>query len=692
MSRLLKTVVVCLTFFYLAANVHAARMAEPQILKAARNWMDRNKVFQLEASKGNTYRVKTISAIAVDQQNAPLAFHVDLSPKGYLIIAGNDLIAPVLAFSTQSDLDLQDSRDNAFRTLLMGDLDYCRQTLSDLMVQTTANGTVKKTRLSKNQVLWDKLLTTESTLQSLSADAAAETPLLGPLMTTTWNQNRHYNALCPIDSQASAYYYGRMPVGCVATASGQLMKYYNWPTQGTGAHTYTDQIDGVATLLEADFSDSYDWSAMLDAYDPWGEEPKAAVDGVSELLFELGVSVEMNYDHTGSSASVSDLNASLSSYFYYETGNFMYRSGNETAFDTAMRNNMLAQQVVVATYPGHAVVVDGLDQEDTQDFYHINYGWGGANNGWYRLTQVPIGTSSDATTRDLVSGLFDIQPQFLPLIEDFDAPIDTDGQVDIIWNFPDIRRDEVVQFQVLKGQYEANDFFDSCDNLSNWTGSPYWQLAPEQGYTATGIYLPPTILGSFNLNLAGPVRAMSDTILSFQYKAVLGNAHFLLQTSTDNGNSWVTRLDVTDTSWNQNWSEAQINLSDQPRDLLIRFRYEFEGGSYWSAPDGGVWIDDIAISNAEFIVWQVAGGNLTPETNQYPVNLEDGSYSFCVQAADSQGWGPCSPIKEVVVQISDIYADFNQDDDVDGLDLAAFIANGDLERLSDVAGHFGYQE
>lgn len=692
MSRLLRIILFCPAIFYFAIEVHAAWMDETQILQAARNWMDRNKIFQLEAGKGNTYQVETVAAIALDEENNPLAFHVDLSPKGYLIISGNDLIAPIIAFSAQSDLNLLDHRDNAFRTLLLGDLDYCRRALAEIRRLKNAKSAAKNTDLSENQLLWQKLLAAESSSKALTVNSAVETPLIGPLMTTTWNQNRHYNALCPLDSQASDYYYGRMPVGCVATAAGQLMKYYNWPTQGISAHAYVDQIEGVSTLLEADFSDPFDWGAMLDAYDPWGQEPEAAVDAVSELLYELGVSVEMDYDHTGSAASVSDLNLSLSSYFYYETGNFLYRSDNETAFDEAMRNNIIEQQVVVATYPGHAIVVDGLDQENTEDFYHINYGWGGANNGWYQLTAVPVTTSPDSTTRALFSGLFNILPRFLPLLQDFTNPIDTDGQVDIAWSFPDFRRTEVTQFQVLQGQYGAVDFFDSCDDLANWTGSSYWQVAPEQGYTATGIYMPPNVQGNFDLTLAVPVRATVDATLSVQYKAVLGNAHLLLQISADNGNTWVTRLDVTDTPWNQGWIEAQINLADQPADLLIRFRYEFGGGSYWPTPYGGVWLDDIGISNAEFIDWQVVADSLAPETNQYQLNLEDGTYSFCVQAADSQGWGPRSPIKEVIVQISGIYADFDQDNDVDGLDLDAFISSGNLERLSEVAGNFGRRE
>ncbi|MCP3871957.1 MAG: hypothetical protein GY699_02235 [Desulfobacteraceae bacterium] len=688
MSRLLKRILFFLAIFCLSIELHAAQMNETQIRQAAQNWLDRNKIFQREAGKGNTYRVETVSAIDMDQQNTPLAFHVDLSPKGYLIISGNDLISPVIAFSAMSNLNLLDHPDNAFRTLLFGDLEHCHRALAEIVSKESTIRTSKKNTGSKNQLLWQKLLAQEISSDNLIPKEAGDSPLIGPLMTTSWNQNRHYNELCPLDSHASSHYNGRMPTGCVATAGGQLMKYYNWPTQGTGSHSYFDETEELA----ASFSDPYDWSAMLDTYDPWGEEPQEAVDAVSELLYELGVSIEMNYDPAGSSASMGDLNSSLTSHFYYETGSFIYRSDDEAAFDAAVYNNIIAQRVVVTTYPGHAIVVDGLDQEEGEDFYHINYGWGGLNNGWYKLTEVPIDSSSGSETRSLFSGLFDIRPQFLPLLKDFTDQIDTDGEIDIIWSFPDVRRSEVTQFQIFKGEYETMEFFDSCDDLTDWTGSSYWQVASDEGYTADGFYFPPDILGYFDLNLAVPVRANTDTILSFRYKAVLYDAHLFLQTSVDNGETWVTRFDVTSTPGNQGWLEAQIDIADQPEDFLIRFRSEFESGSYWPSPHGGIWLDDIRISGAEFIAWQVAADSLPPSADQYQLSLQNGSYYFSMRAGDSQGWGPRSPTTGIVIQIPDVYADFDQDNDVDGRDIVAFTLNGAFERLSEVAADFGRQQ
>ena len=47
-------------------------------------------------------------------------------------------------------------------------------------------------------------------------------PLLGDIV---WNQDAPFNNECPFDKNYSM----TAPVGCVATAAAQIMKYYNYP-------------------------------------------------------------------------------------------------------------------------------------------------------------------------------------------------------------------------------------------------------------------------------------------------------------------------------------------------------------------------------------------------------------------------------------------------------------------------------
>ncbi|HEY1046618.1 MAG TPA: C10 family peptidase, partial [Bacteroidia bacterium] len=73
---------------------------------------------------------------------------------------------------------------------------------------------------------------------------------VNPLMSTTWNQSPYYNASCP----------GSSVTGCVATAMAQIMKYWSYPTTGTGFHSYNHNTYGT---LSANFgSTTYQWSSM----------------------------------------------------------------------------------------------------------------------------------------------------------------------------------------------------------------------------------------------------------------------------------------------------------------------------------------------------------------------------------------------------------------------------------------------
>lgn len=56
--------------------------------------------------------------------------------------------------------------------------------------------------------------------------------IVGPLLSTTWDQSDPYNELCPQRLGQRAL------TGCVATSMAQVMKYWNWPDTGVGQRSY----------------------------------------------------------------------------------------------------------------------------------------------------------------------------------------------------------------------------------------------------------------------------------------------------------------------------------------------------------------------------------------------------------------------------------------------------------------------
>ena len=119
-------------------------------------------------------------------------------------------------------------------------------------------------------------------------------PLLGDI---EWGQGDPYARLVPTYmSNGSEYHY---PTGCVATAIAQVMMYHRWPEQGRGNYSY----EWNGQTLSADFNHAYRWDLMLPSY--LGNYTEEQALEVARLMYDVGVSVNMYYNESGSGASFS---------------------------------------------------------------------------------------------------------------------------------------------------------------------------------------------------------------------------------------------------------------------------------------------------------------------------------------------------------------------------------------------------
>lgn len=208
--------------------------------------------------------------------------------------------------------------------------------------------------------------------------AQSVSPLL-EIEQINWNQEGFYNYSCPYDAAAGTYAYA----GCVAVAMAQTMRYFKFPATGAGSHSYVHPAYGA---LSADFENTtYNWASMPGALS--GENTD-----VANLLFHCGVAVNMDYKIAapGSAASFPAAATALRDYFRYPSAAYM--SKDDFFFDSdeylqTIRNELINGRPVIYELlgdPGHAVVCDGFDG----DYFHLNFGWGGAENGYFLLSGV----------------------------------------------------------------------------------------------------------------------------------------------------------------------------------------------------------------------------------------------------------------------------------------------------------------
>ncbi|MDR1456428.1 MAG: C10 family peptidase, partial [Tannerella sp.] len=288
---------------------------------------------------------------SAQQQDEPM-YHVFTmnGNGGFIIIAGDDAAKPVLGYSEEGTYDESNPA-----------LAYWMETLAEEIAGAIESDVEQDTQTKAE---WDAFENENNISLRASGD------YVDPLVKTKWNQGSPYNGQCPSGTVT----------GCVATAMAQIMKHHNHPTTGTGSHTNKNN-----TSLSANFgSTSYGWSAMTSTY----PSNAAAATAVATLMYHCGISVDMKYGST-SGAYSQDVPGALTTCFGYDQG-IRYHTRNTYPYTewlamlkTELRDN---RPVYYSGYTrdeaGHAFVCDGYD---TDDLFHINWGWGGTSDGFFRL-------------------------------------------------------------------------------------------------------------------------------------------------------------------------------------------------------------------------------------------------------------------------------------------------------------------
>lgn len=244
--------------------------------------------------------------------------------------------------------------------------------------------------------------------QHYSAAIAPAAPLpdhVDPLIETKWQQKAPFNNDVQKDANGNPYL-----VGCVAIAMTQIMRYYKYPTKGIGSNTYS--MNGET--LTADFSASpYQWDKMLPIYEK-GKYTDEEAKAVSELMRQVGISVNMDYKpNFSSSYTKSAQNALINNFGYNPNMNRYTRNFYSEQEWMDMVFSELSQHRPIyysgndsKGENGHAFVIDGYNAEGK---VHVNWGWGGFEDGYFDIgILTPKGNGDYSYKQDMIVG---IQPE-----------------------------------------------------------------------------------------------------------------------------------------------------------------------------------------------------------------------------------------------------------------------------------------
>ncbi|NLF38753.1 hypothetical protein GX586_04870 [bacterium] len=235
-------------------------------------------------------------------------------------------------------------------------------------------------------------------------DTPAAHAAAGPLIATAWSQDSPYNILCPLDGGT------RAPVGCVACAMAQIMRYHNHPAQGRGTMIYYDGWGTCTGWHTGAFgATTYDWETMP-AQLLYGSST-AEIAAVAQLMYHAGIAVHMDYEGSESGAYSRDVPAAFTNHFRYDSGGVFKRpAGRNDQWYARIVNDMDQNRPVYYAFydpvnGGHAVVCDGCRNGNE---IHLNFGWGGgygSANAWYNMDNISYGPYHFNTDHEAVFGI-----------------------------------------------------------------------------------------------------------------------------------------------------------------------------------------------------------------------------------------------------------------------------------------------
>jgi len=359
----------------------SAPISESQARSVAFGIYFENKILH----ERDVFSVSNVEIIKDNQKSLMYIYH--LEPFGFIIVPADDRAVPDLAYG----FDHSFSTDN-----MPPNLNALFEFYKNELIVTMNGGGDQRDDISAK---WKYYLKGDINPK--------RTRDVSPLLDAEFDQGGSWNN----GIQAAIGFNG--PVGCVSVAMCQVMHYWKYPQNGIGSNYYTENDYGY---IEVNFEDAfYDFDNMAGTY---------ATSASQLLLFHAGVSVNMDYDWSGSGAYVvggyPSAFYSMENFFAYDSGISYERKSNHstTEYRNIIKNELDWNRPIISQgydnggYGGHAWNIDGYSGNNV----HCNWGWGGSSNGYYNLTSMG-GFPNDQAV------IIGILPQMDPLVALFEYEV-----------------------------------------------------------------------------------------------------------------------------------------------------------------------------------------------------------------------------------------------------------------------------
>ena len=336
------------------------------------------KLLQMEKM---TYSIISSNEVC-DDQGCVLFYVFNLYPQGYIVIPAHYSLPPVIAYSFIS-------------TFFEAGPVLCELVKTDILQRLIHYSEIPEAIKEENNNLWHRYLGLD--LLGLENSNFRQWPERGKTLSqgwlnTKWHQGSPFNDFCPIDLATGK----RSVAGCPAVAMAQICNYHETThnVQFNDSDDYYHAFWGNNYWIDDDY-ETYDFPSFpeLNSYLDnlilhYQSHITLTDDDKASLVFACGIAAEQVYHPNGSGTF--GVHQAFQAYQRFAFNDIELLDDNDPdvyeRIQDNMKNGLPVHLAVVdeAVTTGHNLVIDGYN---TDGFYHLNFGWGGSYDGWYKIPE-----------------------------------------------------------------------------------------------------------------------------------------------------------------------------------------------------------------------------------------------------------------------------------------------------------------
>lgn len=398
--------------------------------RVGENFIKMNGRIALSGEAGSLQRVQT--------DKFPNLYIFNADGHGFIIVAGDKRVQPILGFSDEGIFDPNDMAPAA--EMIIGNYDY--------VVDSMVRYNVRSLDESVRQAWFDLENGYYREVKSNREEEPQYPLVVSPLTTTKWGQGSPYpngwsnnwNQFCPrydanqngtIDANENC----RAITGCSATAMAQLLYYFkvNIPSTPITKHFYSNwyEVTPPSTTFYYFNGKYYDYFHLIlnnNIYSQgckqpwfpnynyteynfyigsWDYSRSYTRELAAKIMLDCGLSIQAMYGLNGTGAYRSDALAAFKTQFGFDQAELYEKHwyhNNNWYYDGSNGWNRKLMKYISKDVPlfysgaryktmpngttkreGHDYILDGYLTDNNYVYFHHNLGWDGSNNGYYSV-------------------------------------------------------------------------------------------------------------------------------------------------------------------------------------------------------------------------------------------------------------------------------------------------------------------